>query len=140
MSSVKFTDIEPLIVSQEPNGSTISVTFRCPESGLEVMGRGRLQKSQDLQSVAERSAKKNLWGGLRRSVTRAVSSTMGNGMVGKFARDVAGGALSSVGPSSAHSAAEIQAGILEAFETVRAKFRWDVVDARWVGILPAQAK
>ena len=136
MSGFTYASIEPLIASQEQKGSQVTVQFRCPESGVEACGRGRLKKSASVASTAERSAKKNLWGGLQRSVTKTVGSVFGSGAVGRFARDVVGGAMTSAGPSSAFSAEELQAAVLDAFETVRARFSWDESRGCWIGVVP----
>ncbi len=138
MTSPSYDSIAPLICSQDQKGSTLSVGFRCPTTGVEVMGRARLKKSTSVAATAERSAKKNLWGGLQRSVTRMVSSSIGGGVAGRFAKDVVGSALKSAGPASDFSESELRTAILEAFESVRTKFRWDDAGACWVGASAAE--
>lgn len=139
MSEVSHTTIESLIASSDVKGNKIDVLFRCPVTGVEASSTAPLKKLGDMKSKMTRSVKKNVWSGLRRSATRAVSDTLGKGMAGKIAKDLTSTGLKEAEKNSAFSELEIQAAIVAAFESVRARFRWDDASEMWVGVDATEA-
>lgn len=132
MSNISYPTIEPLIASKEASGSSLSVLFRCPESGAEVSSSASMKRLATVKSDAARSVKKNMWSSLRRSVTRAVSDALGSGAAGRIARDMTNSTLKAGEQKTAFSKEEQQAAALEAFKAVQASFRWDAGKETWI--------
>ena len=134
MSEVTYASIESLIDTKEVTGSSLAVTFRCPESGEEVSSSASLRRLDTMKSTAARSAKKNMWSSLRRSVTRAVTDALGSGAAGRIARDVANTGMRQGEKKMAFGKEEVQAGVVEAFKAVQASFQWDGANDRWIAV------
>ncbi len=134
MSNLTFQAIEPLVASKEVLRSSVSVTFRCPETDTEVPSTGTLKRMDSVKSTAARSVKKNLWSSLRRSVTKAVSDALGSGAAGRIARDVTNTTMRQGEQKTAFSKEEVQNGIVEAFKAVQASFKWNASNETWVGV------
>jgi len=131
--------IEPLIVQEEQQGKKLSVTFRCPETGVEACGVATVEPLTSVQAAAERSARKHGWAGLRRAVTKTIASSLGSGTAGKIARDVAGSALGSKGRGQEFTREEIRAAVVQAFAAVESRFRWDAASGEWRGEVSEEA-
>ncbi len=134
MSNLTFEAIQPLVTSQEVRGSSVAVTFACADSGTEVPSTGSLRRGDSVKAQATRSAKKNMWSSLRRSVTRAVSDALGNGAAGRIARDTLNAGMKQGEQKTAFSKEEVQEGVVEAFKAVQASFKWDEGKNAWTGI------
>lgn len=134
MSDVTYASVEPLIETKEITGSSLAVTFRCPESGEEASSSASLRRLDTMKSTAARSAKKSLWSSLRRSVTRAVTDALGSGAAGRIARDIAKTGMREGEKKMAFGKEEIQAGVVEAFKAVQASFQWDGSNERWIAV------
>lgn len=134
MSNLTFEAIQPLVASQEVRGSSVAVTFQCPSSGTEVTSTGSLRRMDSLKATAARSAKKNMWSSLRRSVTRAVSDALGSGAAGRIARDTLNAGMKQGEQKTAFSKEEVQAGVVSAFDAVQASFKWDEGNGAWSAI------
>ena len=134
MSQISYEMIQPLIVQAAQQGSSMHVTFRCPVSGQSIEARGHLQASSSLGGKVAESAKRSIMWSLRSSLSRAISRSLGYGIAGRVASDVAYGAVSSGGGSStqSYSDADKQAGIIAAFESVSSKFAWDAQNRRYI--------
>lgn len=133
MTTPNYSDIEALVASKEVRGSSVSVTFRCSETDVEVQSTGSLKRSGGVKSEAARSVKKNLWSGLRRSVTRAVSDALGNGAAGRIARDITNTGMRQGEQKTAFSKEEIQNAVVEAFVAVQSSFKLNA-SGTWVGM------
>lgn len=134
MSNVTFEALQPLVASQEVRGSSVAVVFQCPTSGTEISSTGSLRRIESLKATATRSAKKNMWSSLRRSVTRAVTDALGNGAAGRIARDTLNAGMKQGEQKTAFSKEEVQAGVVSAFEAVQANFQWNEGDGCWNAI------
>ena len=133
MTTPNYSDIEALVANKEVQGSSVSVTFRCPETDVEVTSSGSLKRVASVKSDAARSVKKNLWSSLRRSVTRAVSDSLGNGAAGRIARDITSAGMRQGEQKTAFSKEEVQAGVVAAFQAVQTNFKLNASGA-WVGM------
>lgn len=132
MSRTDYSAIEPLVADQQVDGSRVSVTFRCPQTEIEVPATGSIKKDTGIAADATRKTKKGLWNSLRRSVSRAITDALGSGTAGRVARDVANSAMSQKASQTSFSKGEIQSAVVSAFESVQSKFQW--VDDQWVGV------
>lgn len=137
MTDVTFDTIEPLIASKEVSGTSLSVLFKCPESGEEVKSSASIRRSTSIKAETARSVKKNMWSSLRRSVTRAVSDALGNGTAGRIARDVANKTMQTTQQKTAFSKEETRAATVDAFKAVQGKFRWDAGANQWKAVKQA---
>ncbi|QDV05779.1 hypothetical protein Poly30_12810 [Planctomycetes bacterium Poly30] len=134
MTTATYSSLEPLISSKEVRGTSVSVVFTCPETGVEVPSTGSLKRSSTVKSQATRSVKKNLWSSLRRSVTSAVADALGNGAAGRIARDVANSSMAQAEQKTAFSKEEVQEGVVGAFTAVQAKFKHNPSTGAWTAI------
>ena len=123
MTTPNYTDIEALIANKEVQGSSVSVTFCCPETNVEVTSSGSLQRSDSVKSEAARSVKSNLWSSLRRSVSRAVSDSLGSGVASRIARDITNKTMVQSEEKTAFSKKEVQDGVVAAFVAVQTNFK-----------------
>ncbi|MHC5019831.1 MAG: hypothetical protein ACYTGX_06905, partial [Planctomycetota bacterium] len=73
MPDPTYDDIAPLIAEENQNGSTMHVTFRCPDTGIEAKATASVKQLKTVKSTAARSLKRSLWYQLRRAVTSAIS-------------------------------------------------------------------
>lgn len=134
MTQINYANIENLIGDQQVTGSTLNVTFRCPQTNVEVAATATLKKGTTISEDATRKVKKGLWSSLRRSVGRAITDALGSGTAGRVVRDVASSAIGQQEGKNAFSKTETQAGMVAAFETVQNRFRWDGENNCWVGL------
>ncbi|MEM8710774.1 MAG: hypothetical protein AAGG01_07460 [Planctomycetota bacterium] len=134
MTTPTFAAIQPLVASQEVRGSSVSVTFRCPETDVEVQSNASIKRSDSVKAQAARSVKKNMWSSLRRSVTRAVADALGNGAAGRIARDVANTSMRQGEQKTAFSKEETQNAVVEAFTAVQSSFKWNASSESWTGV------
>ncbi|HBP22152.1 MAG TPA: hypothetical protein DEA08_30770 [Planctomycetes bacterium] len=125
MSEIPYASIQPLIADQQVNGSSVRVTFRCPQSGFSVDSSAGIKKGQSLSDVAMASAKRSLWWSLRSTLLRMISSSLGHGVAGRVGRDVGNQFLRQAGQGVQYSNEEIQAAVVDAFTRVQSKFRHD---------------
>lgn len=132
MSQITYEMIQPLIASADQQGSAMHVVFRCPVSGTTVEARGHLQAANTATSRAAKSAKRSLFSGLRRSMTRALRSALGYSMAGRVAADAASGAMRTSGSSQSYSDADRQAATIRAFQSVANQFIWDSQNNRYI--------
>ncbi len=140
MTAPTFANIESLVASKEIQGTSVAVVFRCPATEVEVSSSAALKRSTSVTAQATRSVKKNLWSGLRKSVSRAVADALGNGAAGKIARDVANTSMRQGEQKTAFSKEEIQTAVVAAFEAVQTSFQWDAAAETWKGFKkPANA-
>lgn len=132
MTQIEYPQIESLIADQEVQGTSVQVTFRCPETSVEVAANASIKKSATITADASRKVKKGLWNSLRRSVASAITDALGSGTAGRVARDVAGSAMSQQANKTAFSKTEIQDAIVTAFQSVQSKFEWS--GDKWIGL------
>lgn len=131
MSSPTFETIESLIASQEVRGTSVAVTFRAPGTDQDVESSATIQRSNSMQATATRSAKKNMWSSLRRTITKTISEVFGKGVAGKVARDVSNAAVKQTQDKTAFSKPEIQDAIVQAFVSVQDRFTWNEDSSTW---------
>lgn len=134
-----YEAIQPLIVKTQPLGQLLHFTFRCPVTGKQVGSaappeQGRVSKIRD-------SAKRGLFSGVRRAISRAVYGALSGigGTAGYMARDMAGTALSGAIPSGTsgeptYSEAEKNEAAVAAFRNVVEQFTWEDEKARWISL------
>ena len=128
MSNVDFETISPLISKQEVEGSTLVVTFTCPQTSQTVQARGQLQAGKGVGSMAKRSALQSVgW-----SIGSAVRRAMGHNIAGRVAGDVSRGVANSAVRSQQFGKKEKQAAAVLAFQSVASQFAWDEAENRWV--------
>ncbi len=137
MSHLNYAAIQPLVASEQVQGSSVAVQFRCPTTGVEASSTGTVRRLNSVKSEAARSVKKNLWSGLRRSVTRAVADALGSGTAGRIARDLTGAGLKQAEQKTAFSKEEVQEGVVAAFQAVQGSFRWNDAQNTWAGVAKA---
>lgn len=125
MSEIPYASIQPLIADQQVHGSSVRVTFRCPQSGFSVDSSAGIKKGQSLSDVAMASAKRSLWWSLRSTLLRLISSSLGHGVAGRVGRDVGNQFLRQAGQGVQFSNEEVQAAVVDAFTRVQNKFRHD---------------
>lgn len=134
MTQIEYPHIEPLIADQQVAGTSVNITFRCPETSVEATASASVKKDAGIAADAGRKVKKGLWNSLRRSVTSAITDALGRGTAGRVARDVASSAMAQQANKTAFSKAEIQAAAVSAFGSVRGKFQWDAKASKWIGL------
>lgn len=125
MTEIPFASIQPLIADQQVHGSSVRVTFRCPQTGFSVDSSAGIKKGQSLSDVAMASAKRSLWWSLRSTLLRLISSSLGHGVAGRVGRDVGNQFLRQAGQGVEFSSEEVQAAVVDAFTRVQSKFRHD---------------
>jgi hypothetical protein len=137
MRALSYDALRPLIHREEPAAGTMTVVFRCPESGVEATASAPIRAGQGLRSAAARSVKRNLWHSLRTAVLGAIHSVLGHGIGGRVASEVTGQAMADAQRGQEHTADDRRAAVVAAFERVQSSFRWDARRTRWVGAAPA---
>jgi len=128
--------IQPLVSHHRVQGRNLMLTFTCPASGKHVQGRYSAPQSTGIGSAVAAQAKSSLAYEARRQVLSLVRSIFGSSsFAGRVATQVASTAVTSAtmpstrGPQSL-TQAQIDQGIVEAFQTVSGQFAW--VGNRWV--------
>lgn len=134
MAPANYSNIESLIADQEVRGRNVHVTFRCATTGVESTANAPIKRGAGLKSTAEHSVKKGLWSSLRRAVSSTISDTLGSGVAGRIARDVANKSMTQKQKSAAHTTDELRDAAVSAFASIQSKFRWDEGAGTWVGV------
>ena len=135
MSRPEFSSIQPLIVAEQVTGSTVEVTFRCPSTNVEAKVSTSIRKQNTLKAETERQIKRGVWRGLRRAVSSAIRDALGSGTAGRVVDNIARSTLNQKSQfSNRATSSEVREAVIDAFESVSNKFRWDVASNAWVGV------
>lgn len=138
MTDLNYNAIESLVAANETKGNTVNVTFRCPTTGVEATSSASIERATGVAADATRSAKKNMWSSLRRSVMGAIGDAFGSGAAGRVARDAASSSIKNAQSGTEHGKAETEAAIVKAFEAVQTSFRFDAEANAWRGLEAAE--
>lgn len=133
MSEVTYASIQPLIESQQVQGSSVTCVFLCPETQVRAEARGSIKRGRDMGAIAKSSVKRSLFSSLRSSVSRAVSGALGSGVAGRVGQDLSRQVMQQAQQKTSFSSGEIQAAVVDAFQRVAKQFRWDPTGERWLG-------
>ncbi len=129
---VEYEDIAPLVAQQTVRQRQVHVTFTCPKSGRSVESSASLRKDNSAGQRMKDSVKRSFMHAARNMLTRALGSLFGHGMAGQVARSATYEAQRGVEARLAFSKADVQRGIVAAFERVRAQFAKDPESGAWV--------
>ena len=129
----------PLTLGRGVTCSLVAGRLRCvgawplDVSGVAIPSEARLQESQaTLGDKIKGSAKKTLARSLQSSIGRSIRGIFGSGAVGRIAGDAAKLTTKDALDRNMPSEAAKNRALLEAFERVAERFRWEDSEERWV--------
>nr|MBA2280696.1 hypothetical protein [Acidimicrobiia bacterium] len=136
---VTFEQIEPLVAGVVPiDGGTFEVVFWCRATGVEVRAQGRPGGGSGMLGKGAALAKGRLLGmvreGAARSVRRAITTGRLPGGMASAAHQATGKLSSPGGGAGEPDADDQREAVLNAFETVADRFRWDDASGAFVGV------
>ncbi|MFT4628138.1 MAG: DnaJ-domain-containing protein 1 [Myxococcota bacterium] len=127
--------IRSLISHQSVSGRYLMVTYRCPTSGTQVQSKWQGPQSSGIAASVGSAAQTTLWYEVRKQANLFVRSLLGTGAMGRVAQQAVNTALASAPTSSSTgrhtlTAAEVEQGLVEAFQGVSSQFAW--AGGKWV--------
>jgi len=139
MAELTYESIKPLIVKEEVQGSSMYCTFKCPVSGYRVDATASIQRAagaaRNVADSVKQSVKYSVMWQIRMAIYNFVRSLLGGGVAGQVGSQAAYAATSSIGSgsyqSTSYNAAEKQAAVVAAFQSVASNFKWDEAGRRW---------
>lgn len=119
----KFSEIEPLLVSQQVDKerNTLHCIFACPVTGRQVTAEAHISEGTGFGDRLLDSASRSFWYEARYAAAQKICSFLPHG----FLRDVVQGAawrMAYGGNDSVRSSTELNAAAVEAFQSVRHEF------------------
>ena len=129
MSTTSYDAIAPNIAAVNVSGSTVQVTWQCPETGRRMgESSASMQADPSVGGRVQSSVKRSVVSEISSGAARFIGGLLG-GSAGRVLRDAAYTASSDL-QSKANSALEYseasrQAAILSAFSAVESSFVWD---------------
>lgn len=128
---LKFEHVEPLVAEAEPRYTSLYVTFKCPETGVEVQSTARLGERTPIGGDVRQSCDFGRFTFARRTGTPPFLDDGGPPPTGLDELESQVRAHPDVDalPKSVYRHA-----VVRAFEPVRARFRWDEGRQHYVGL------
>lgn len=126
-SSYTYAQIEPLIYSAEPEGSTMYCEFALPDSADIFSAKATIRRNSSATSAVTNTVKRSLVNEARRAASRLLSGVFGGGFLGRTARSTFNSAASSTARdmTSGPSKSDKEAAIVEAFNQVAKHFSFN---------------
>jgi hypothetical protein len=125
MPEISYDNLKNNIDSENADGGTMHVTFKCPVSGLTFEQKVSIKRSNSVGSKVKNEAKREAAWGFRRALADFVSSLLGRNRAGSAARRVAYSATSGAGSGYSYGKAEKRQAVCDAFEKIAKDFEWD---------------
>ncbi len=135
------TNVAPLVQQLNASGRTVDVVFACPVTGRQVQARHTLPADRSVGAQVGQRMQRSLMWSMRSAIASAIRSTMGHGIAGRMASDLAYTAMNEATrtrSSNSLSRREQDQAVLEAFAAVQGQFIWDPQRAGWVSRDAAQ--
>ncbi len=126
-----FENIEPLVAEAEPRYTSLYVTFRCPETGVEIQSTARLGERTPIGGDVRHSSDFDRLGFARETGNPPFLSDGGPPSSGLDDLEMhirEKPSLETLPPTVYHHA------VVRAFEPVRFRFRWDAEKQKYVGV------
>lgn len=138
MTAPTLDSIRPLIQDLQVSGRSVRVRFVCPRSGQSVSASHTLQAAGPtaLSRVSNTVGRSLLWS-LRSAVAQVIRRSLGYGIAGRVASDLAYSAMNQATRTSSQrsttlSGRERDEATLQAFVSVQDQFVWDGASGGWV--------
>lgn len=128
-----YVSLAPLVQSTEQKGTVLVVVFQDAAGGAPVTASAPLRRSKGVAGATRDTVQRKVLSRLSFAISRAVNQAVGDvHVLGKFGAQAARSAMKGLADSvdSNYSAEEKQAAIVEAFQGVAGRFRWD--GSAWV--------
>lgn len=125
-----FAHIEPLVASAEPRYTSLYVTFKCPETGLEIQSTARLGERTpiggDVRATGDFTR-------LRHQIETGNGSFLEGGGPPTRGVEAIEHAVREKPEVASLPVAVYRHAVVRAFEPVRSRFRFDAANDRYVG-------
>jgi len=127
MAEVTYDQLKNNIAEEEVNGSTVTVTFKCPVTEKLYHAVATMRPEKGVAANVKKQAKNELLYAARRGLRGLLRGVLGGGRVGYAAGNAAARSVPQAG-SPTFGRASREAAVVEAFEAVAPELAWD--DAR----------
>lgn len=129
---ITYSLIEPLIVSQNVDGTKVICEFALPGSQEVVESFGGIKKGKDMASKVTSRVKRSAASQMRMMGSRMIRGVTGSNMVGRTATVAFNTASSeAVRTNLAYDKKDLERAILEAFNRVKDHFHYNEQKGQW---------
>jgi tellurite resistance protein len=124
---ITYDIIAPLIQNVQAQGRTVNVLFVCPVSQAQVQARHNVPINNSMGSRIQKNAQRSFMYAAQNAIAQTIRSVFGYNVFGRMASDVARQTMYSASSNQNRnlSAGEQQEAVIQAFQTVSARFAWD---------------
>ena len=129
MDEITYELIQPLILSEEVNGSKMTCQFEVPGTGEVIEASASIKRDKGLKSQIQKRVTRTVTSRARVSASRMVRGILGGGMLGRIGSQVVNTASRDLTQdlTRGFTSTEKQMAVVQAFNSVAKHFKYDVV-------------
>ena len=129
MDEITYELIQPLILSEEVNGSKMTCQFEVPGTGEVIEASASIKRDKGLKSQIQKRVTRTVTSRARVSASRMVRGILGGGMLGRIGSQVVNTASRDLTQdlTRGFTSTEKQMAVVQAFNSVARHFKYDDV-------------
>ena len=129
MEEITYELIQPLIISEEVNGSKMTCQFEVPGTGEVIEATASIKRDKGLKSQIQKRVTRTVTSKARVSASRMVRGILGGGMLGRIGSQVMNTASREMTQNltRGYNSTEKQMAVVQAFNSVAQHFKYDDV-------------
>jgi tellurite resistance protein len=129
MDEITYELIQPLILSEEVNGSKMTCQFEVPGTGEVIEASASIKRDKGLKSQIQKRVTRTVTSRARVSASRMVRGILGGGMLGRIGSQVVNTASRDLTQdlTRGFTSTEKQMAVVQAFNSVAKHFKYDDV-------------
>ena len=129
MDEITYELIQPLIISEEVNGSKMTCQFEVPGTGEVIEASASIKRDKGLKSQIQKRVTRTVTSKARVSASRMVRGILGGGMLGRIGSQVMNTASREMTQNltRGYTSTEKQMAVVQAFSSVAQHFKYDDV-------------
>ena len=129
MDEITYELIQPLIISEEVNGSKMICQFEVPGTGEVIEATASIKRDKGLKSQIQKRVTRTVTSKARVSASRMVRGILGGGMLGRIGSQVMNTASREMTQNltRGYNSTEKQMAVVQAFNSVAQHFKYDDV-------------